>query len=139
MNRFEKRKVKIHIVPRDARDSWKLLRTIEITVRGGQIEIEVQEQNTSENSKADSHAQNFLDIQFEEEVFDEVRNRLDELEEDAERSKIPNKSQEKKDVEKDVSAKRRKIRTWLKEIAKEGYRITVKSFFDSILDKSKPM
>lgn len=136
MSHFKKRRVEIHVVPRKSEDSWKFLQTIEITIRGEQVDIEVQEQNTFKNGEVDSHTKNFSDIRLEEEVVDEVRNRLDELAEAAEESKKQNKISERK---KEVSVKRRRIRTWLKEIAKEGYRITVKSFFDALLDKSNPM
>lgn len=44
----------------------------------------------------------------------------------------------KKMQKEEVSAKRHSIGRWLTGVVKEGYRITVKSLFEAILDKSQP-
>ncbi len=138
MSRLKNRRIKIRIVGREAKDPLRHLEAIEKAFQPKDIEIEIGEDDRQLESVADE--------QLEQNVVDKARERLEELAKETEeasaqgRRKTKKKSKRKgKKCGNETAGKRRSIRRWLKGIAKEGYRITVKSLFEAILDKSQPM
>lgn len=139
MTRPKNRNIRLRIRARYPQDPLKYLKAIEEVFRPKELDIELQEEPASSDKTDETPLFTIPDEQLEQKFVDKARNHLDELAKKAERSKRGKKQKKTSKTRQKVASKRKRIRAWLRSIAKEGYRITVKSFFDALLDKSKPM
>lgn len=126
MGRIKNRKIKIRITGRDPKDPLSYFKAIEKAFQPKDIEIEIKDKSEPTN-KEDPDSYTIPNEQLEQKVIEKTKKSLDAKAKKKKKSKSSSK----------VETTRKRITSSLKKLIKEGYRITIKSFFDSVMEKMK--